>query len=276
MLRSTFRRLACTSSLLVPLAAGACVEAEGDAEAEQASLVVESTADATVVTRLVTVDAAAVAGRPVAEAFPALVDALTARLGADLTAPACAQVTSDQRSYVEVTFDRCTGPRGLAELTGTVRAEVNLVTTPCGPTACVAALDYRVATTGLTVNATALDGAWTVRAPLATSAGATYQWDGELTIAGPRRTVHATSSAQVTLADGCASYAATATLTGAARAITVAAVGVTRCLDACPTAGTVTVGATRGELSWTYRGDGTATVTGPRGREFDVTLACAR
>jgi hypothetical protein len=81
------------------------------------------------------------------------------------------------------------------------------------------------------------------------------------------------------VADGCTTTSLDAELTVSGLedvgTIATSARDVTRCADACPAGGTVQVAYGLGKiLSWTYTGSDTVTVTGPRGRIFEVTLSC--
>lgn len=269
--RSLSFAFACTT--LIACATDDGVEPATLDEAAQASTSVEATTEATYATSLIAVDASAYASARVADAPAALIAAVEERLADGLTAPACATIATDQRTYVEVTFTSCVGPRGLRGLSGALRAEITVEPTPCGPFECVGAITYQVSTSGLTLNGTTFAGTWSWRDPVAAEQPST--WSGDLTISGPRRTLQSTSSATVAIADGCATYDLTAEVTTGARTLTVTATDVQRCLDACPTAGTVELVGARGALSWSYGGDGTAEVTTAGGTTFDVTLACA-
>lgn len=268
------------STLSVSLAcslAFACASDDADVgttdEALQASTSVEATAEATYATTLIVADASAYASVSAADAPAQLIAAVQARLEAGLTLPACATIATDDRTYVEVTFADCAGPRGLHGVSGTIRAEVAIEPTACGPLSCVGALLYELSTTGLTLNGTTFSGTWSWRDPVA--AGVASTWSGELSIAGPRRTIESSSSASVLVTDGCVSYDLDAEVTTSLRSLSVTATGVERCLDACPTAGVVDVIGARGALHWEYGGDDTAAVTTAGGATVEVTLACA-
>lgn len=268
-------------SLFAPLAVlAACNGSDSDTtteleEAEQASTAVETTAEASYVTTLVVADPAALAAVQVDAAVAAIAAQVEARIAAGFTAPACATVTTDEQSFVEITFDGCTGAAGLRGLSGTVRAELSFESVACGSVQCVDAVVYSLETSGLTLNGTSFAGTWSLRDPLA--AGEPYNWSGSLSIDGPRQSIESSSTATIAVDGTCVTYDLDAEVATGLRTLSVTADSVTRCLDACPTAGTVAVsGSVRGSLAWTYGGNGTATVTGPAGATFDVTLSCAQ
>lgn len=272
-------RSASLSLFALPFVLAACA-ADGDTdtveleEAEQASTAVETTAEVSYVTTLVVADAAALASVQVEAAVAEIAAQIEANLADGLTVPACATVTTDELTFIEVVFDACTGPHGLAGLSGTVRAELEFDTVPCGRFECVDGVGYSLETSGLTLNGTTFAGAWELHDPLA--AGEPYTWAGSLEIDGTRQSIDAATMATIAVSEGCVTYSLDATVSATLRSVSVSADAVTRCLDACPTVGTVLVSGARGTLAWSYQGDGTATVTGSGGATFDVTLACAR
>jgi len=266
-------------ALIAPLATlAACPAADDDSsvgEAQQASTVVETTTETSYVTDLVIADPSSLAAVHTDAAGATIAASVQAKLAAGLTVPACASVTSDNKTFVEVTFTGCTGARGLHGLSGTVRASMTFESAPCGNFQCVSGVVYALETSGLTLNGTTFAGAWQLHDPLAP--GEPYTWNGSLSVDGTRQSVESMSSATIAVTDACVTYDLDATITSSARTLTVNAAGVSRCLDACPTAGTVTIaGSLRGSLTWSYHGDGKATVTTGAGAAFDVTLACAR
>lgn len=79
---------------------------------------------------------------------------------------------------------------------------------------------------------------------------------------------------------GCVDLTGGARLTGdalgEAAPISLSGEGVRRCRNQCPMRGDVELSYGRGELlAWTYTGQETATVTGPRGKRFELPLPCA-
>jgi hypothetical protein len=269
------RRHTLLSLSLLAAACGSSGDETSDvARAEQASTVVESGTEASFVTTFFVGAGASLAGQSTDEAWVQLTADIEARVSARMSVPACATITTDAATYVDIAFEDCTGPLGLWTLDGTLRAEVTLETEACGAGQCLTAIVYTVDAGDLTVNQTTFSGTWQVRDPLAL--GAEHTWNGELDIEGPQRSVHATSSASFSVTGVCVTTSLDAEVTGSrGGSITVSADEVTRCLDACPIAGTVTVtGAAGGTLTWTYDGTGSAHVVTGGGASFDVALHC--
>jgi len=117
-------------------------------------------------------------------------------------------------------------------------------------------------------------GQWTLDDPFA--AGQPSSWDGQSEIHGPNRTISTSSSATFTWDGSCLSYDLDAEVNRPLGTDTVTVRNVERCIGQCPASGDVSViyalGAT---LSWSYTGDGTATVVGVRGNSFDIALPCS-
>ncbi|MBK7070935.1 MAG: hypothetical protein IPH44_01430 [Myxococcales bacterium] len=263
----------------LPLAA-ACTDPAADdraGEAAAGAAVVDGAAEAAVIGGWYT-DTAGLAGAaaavPEAEARALLTGNTARAITAAVTAPACVAVDSDQATYVAATFTACTGPGGRGGLSGTVRGELGLATTPCGPAQCPTALTWTMTADLTWGDGGALAGAWTIDAPLATTAPRTLT--GALT-ATARDGASATSQATASwtrAADDCVALDAQATLTGAA-AGDLTVTGLAACPGACPTAGAVVLQGARGALAWSYGAGATVTVTAGD-RSFALPLACAR
>jgi hypothetical protein len=189
---------------------------------------------------------------------------LQAHFSAGFGVPSCVTIETDASSYLEVSFDACTGPGGQIVLDGALHAGITLES---------GTIVYDLATEGLTVNQTTISGAWQVRDPLAAGPST---WTGDLTISGPRGTLDSSSSASFEVVGACVTYSYEAEITGPrGRTLEVDADEVTRCLDSCPLSGSVTVtGAAGGTLSWTYDGTGSVTATGGAGASFELELRC--
>ena len=176
----------------------------------------------------------------------------------------CVTVEGDEGSATFV-FDGCVGRRGFVSITGTleveVRADGSIVT-------------YDFSSDELYLNRVEIAGAWQV---VVDEESGTRTWDGGMTMTGPHGHQVETSTSASWLVEGeCVTYSASSEITGPLGGVrTVEVDEVTRCAGQCPSGGAVEVEFPGGRtLSWTYNGDDTATVTGPRGREFDVLLPC--
>jgi hypothetical protein len=182
-----------------------------------------------------------------------------------LELPPCVTVDTDHATYADVTFAECL-LEGLLYVDGAIHAAISL---EAGPT-----VVYAMSTADLAIGGSTLSGSWTVRDPAA--AGAPSTWTGQTDITGPNgRAVAFASSAEWSFDGECASYSIEAQMERAVGTANLVVDGVTRCLDQCPAAGSVEITNALGAiLSWAYDGDATATVVGPRGRAFEVTLLC--
>jgi hypothetical protein len=193
------------------------------------------------------------------------IPAAEAAMAADFTVPACVTIVSDHATYLEATFNNCTGRRGLVVLNGTLRAQISVSG---------GAVVYDLSTTGLTIGQTSVTGSWQLRDPIA--AGPTTL-TAAVTISRRGRSLSLDASASWTVSGECVTYSYDADWGTAARSLSIEATDVTRCANACPASGTVTVSVARGTvLSWTYDGTAEVVVTGPRGGEHSITLACGR
>ena len=78
--------------------------------------------------------------------------ALEANIQADLEVPACVTIDTDNLTYLEATFNACTGAQGHVTLNGSLRAAMTFETQACGPAQCPVAVIYSITTDDLTVN----------------------------------------------------------------------------------------------------------------------------
>jgi len=263
-------------SAIVTTACGAVEEPQTeDVEAaEQASTSTETSTDVAYVSAYFAASPT-LGNVPLATAPEQAIAQVMATIEADLEQPECVTVDTDYLTYLEITFDECRGARGRLLIDGSIRGELDFEAVPCGPAQCPVALIYDIATSDLVVGGASVAGAWQVRDPLATGEAST--WEGQTEIVGPGgRTVSMSSSASW-LTDGeCTTMSLNAEIERAVGTTSVTTTGVTRCVDQCPQAGSVAISFALGStLSWSYDGDTTATVTGPRGQVFEVTLLCA-
>jgi hypothetical protein len=212
----------------------------------------------------------------VADAAAAALAEVEAEIRADLqaSAEACVTVDTDASTFIEVSFDGCTGAQGRVTLDGTIRGEISFETTECGPIDCPTAVVYEVSTSGITINETTISGAWQVHDSLAL--GVAMTWNGEMEISRGGASLSTSTSAEWTVEGDCVSYSLDSQIDLGARSLTIDAQDVTRCIGECPVSGSVNVtGAAGGSLSWTYDGGGEATVQVGADAEIEVTLACA-
>jgi hypothetical protein len=95
--------------------------------------------------------------------------------------PACVTVETDEESFVEVRFDAC--PAGLLrqrEIDGSLRADLDFETAPCGLDECPVAALYTLSTPRLRIGARLgvrfmeIAGSWALRAPVAPDEPSTW------------------------------------------------------------------------------------------------------
>jgi hypothetical protein len=279
--RRTSAHLALALALALGLALGACVEdpADGgdtlaagnvaaalDAGGELSRLVVplEASAD------LGLLDPTAARARKVQNA----IDAFRA-LVAD---PACVKVTTDNLTYLDVTFDRCRIAL-LLSLDGSLRASVAIEVAGVTPVGVVGSVTIPSLVLTGPLRSRRLSGELELHhriSPL----GAPVELDGELRVSPDGAGELSLSlGAAWTVTGDCVSLTAGAELSGAPLGelgpIALSGEGVRVCRNACPTAGSVELSYGRGALlAWTYTGASTVSVIGPRGKRVEVPLAC--
>jgi hypothetical protein len=220
--------------------------------------------------------AASVSLRDIAatDASAQVVAQMQTRVKADLADVACVTVVTDDLTFVNLTFDHCIGAHGKLNLTGTVDAQVGFETKACGAAECPVAVVYSVNTTDLHIGDASILGNWQVRDPLAPDQP--YTWAGLLDVVTPERGVIFTSSASFTQTDDCVDLSIDSTVGGSGqRSLTSSASGVHRCMNACPTAGSVSVTTQDAEvMTWTYDGDVNAVVGSDVADDFPLGLTC--
>lgn len=234
-------------------------------EARSAAVVVDNAAEPAYIGSLFTGSASgsADAGDVIA--------AVQANLGLLFSLPSCTVITNvaihtDGPSSLDATFDHCTAPDGRVVLDGALHAELEVTTDPL-------TISYALESDGLTVGARTITGAWEVHHVF--GAGPST-WSGELTVTGPDGTLTSSTDASFEVDGLCVTYGLDAQVeTSNGRTLSVHADQVTRCLDACPTSGSVQVdGSAEGSLSWSYDGSGQVTATGSAAGSFQLDLRC--
>lgn len=285
------RRLA-TLALVVPvLAAAGCVpedDAPGDVAVAETSAAVASSLDLVGVSGSFEV-AETVGLLPVRLArVQVLQDAVRAMVGSVREAE-CLTVDTDQESFVEVTFDACpAGLLRLREIDGSLRADLDFETVPCGLDECPVAARFALSTPRLRIGArfgvrfVEIAGSWALRDPVAAAEPTT--WDADITMANHLGgSLAMRSRAAWVTSDQCTTMSLDAELAVAGHddddvvgTIVTAAREVTRCANECPQSGTVQVAYGLGDiLAWTYTGEDMVAVRGPRGHSREVVLPCA-
>ena len=285
---SLARRLPIPALVVLLLAAAGCVpedEGAGDVAAAETSAAVAASMDLVGVSGSFEVSEA-LGLLPVRLArAQALEDAVQAMVGSVRDA-ACLTVDTDQESFVEVTFDACpAGLLRLREIDGSLRAELDFETAPCGLDECPVAARFTLSTPRLRMGArfgerfVEMAGSWSLRDAVAAAEPTT--WDAGLMISNHLGGSLAMSSrAAWVTSDQCTTVDLDAELTVAGGdevgTIVTAAREVTRCAGACPSSGTVQVAYGLGDiLAWTYTGEDTVIARGPRGQRVEMVLPCA-
>jgi len=211
---------------------------------------------------------------PATEASTQVIDAVKARVSADLIDSSCVTVDTNNATYVVMTFADCSGAHGLLALSGSVRAEVGFETADCGQVRCPVAVIYDMTTLDLQLGSARIVGNWQIRDPLALDQP--YTWAGLLDVITPQRGVTFTTAASFTRTDDCVDVTLDTTLGGSGqRSLTASVDGLNRCMGACPTAGSVAVTSEDGAtMSWTYDGTNAALVS-TETSEFSLGLTCS-
>ena len=172
---------------------------------------------------------------------------------------------------VTYTFDGCTGPYGLVNVTGVVVAKYDVVS----PTQ----IKLDLSSKGLKVNKTTID--WTAKADI-TSVGSarTMVWDGTLGgTTGRGRTFARVDRKTITWEAGgqCITVNGSSEGDVTGRKVRTDVTTMSLCKGACPGPGgsvKVTSAESGKSISIDYDGDETATYTGPNGGKAEVRLAC--
>jgi hypothetical protein len=233
-------------------------------EARSAAVVVDNAAEPAYIGSLFTGSASgsADAGDVIAR--------IQANLALLFTLPSCTVVSNvvidtSGPSALDAAFDHCT-VNGQVALDGALHAELEVTDDPF-------TISYRFESDGLTVGERTLAGSWQVHHVFGEGPST---WSGDLTVTGPQGTTTATTDASFQVDGLCVTYSLDAQVESSdGRDLEVHADQVTRCLDACPTAGSVHVdGSAEGSLSWSYDGSGSVTATGSAAGSFDLDLAC--
>lgn len=252
------------------LAGTGCLHRGDGADTDSAEAAVESaeTAESEGNVMMAALDGADMA----AGLAPATSDQIAQRVAANLVARwsprACATVTQSG-STVSVTLTDCTGPRGLAHVSGhlTLVASVSAtgVISVHGTSD-----DLEVNGASLDLDANAVYSATGTSHSIAVSTtssgvgprGLEVQHDGDYTITWDTATQCRSIAGDWSTEIGAATRSTTANLS--------------RCADGCPTGSVVRHTRTGQTITVTFDGQGTAAWSSTSGRSGSVTLACAR
>jgi hypothetical protein len=213
------------------------------------------------------------------------IEAIELALGRDTSRPGCLTVDTDLLTFIEATFDNCgAGALDLARLDGSIRADIGFQTTACAAGLCPEVLELELAFSDLRVSGPGgaqfveIDGTASTSDPI--GEGDTTL-SGDLDFESPRGlasfdldTRFRTDAADCVTATTTA-HALVEGSGGLSADIAYDARGVVRCPGECPSAGEVEMSFGAGSLlAWSYTGEATVSVIGPRGKEADVALAC--
>jgi hypothetical protein len=194
------------------------------------------------------------------------------------TNPLCVRVATDNATFLDVTFDRCR-IGVLFTLDGSLHAGVAIESAGGVPSR----LAVSVAIPSLVLSGPALSrrlsGEFELRQAIPPQ-GAPVELEGDLRFATETGgEVALALGAEWTVVNNCVTFTGGAQLSGGLLGplgpIALSGEGVRGCRNQCPTAGSVELSYGRGKLlTWTYTGESTVTVSGPRGRRVEVPLAC--
>jgi hypothetical protein len=192
--------------------------------------------------------------------------------------PLCVRVTTDNTTFLDVTFDRCRIGL-LFTLDGSLHAGVAIESAGGLPSRL--AVSVAIPSLVLTgpVHSRRLSGAFELRHAILPQ-GAPVELEGDLRFATETGgEVALALGAEWTVANNCVTFTGGAQLSGdllgPVGPIALSGEDVRGCRNQCPTAGSVELSYGHGKLlTWTYTGESTVTVSGPRGRRVEVPLAC--
>ena len=279
-------------AMALALSGAGCDEPEVNDEevvevAEETSSAVASSLDLTTISDSFAAPAL-LAIIPVDLARPRMIADARAALLASVGESPCVQVESadtETSAYVEVVYDNCPGGLlWLLELDGSLRADLEFDTAPCGTSTCPTAVRFTLSTDYFRVGSrfghrfAELEGSWSLYDPLAL--GERTEWDSEIRVGNHLgSSLRLFSRASWAVENGCVNLDFDGELEIDQRAdlqvISASAQGVVQCRNECPSAGSVRMAYGPGRiLAWDYTGEATAEVTGPRGRGFEVALPC--
>jgi hypothetical protein len=196
----------------------------------------------------------------------------------------CVTIDTDNRTYLELHFDYCgVGPFNIVRLDGSIRAELSFESSPFALLFELSTVRFAISTGQQGIE---IAGSMLIRDPL--DDALPLQWTGGIALTSfDGASLSMSTASEWTVAGDCVTFSAETQLTINAMpertevpqlgTIVAASQGVTRCARECPSQGTVSIAYGAGKvLQWSYTGDGTAIVTGPGGRQFEVVLPCAR
>jgi hypothetical protein len=200
---------------------------------------------------------------------------LQANLALLFSLPSCTVISNVELSgangegggSLDVAFDSCTDSEGNLLLDGALHAAVTVTQEPLD-------IVYALETEGLTVGDRTIAGSWEVHHVFGDTPATT--WSGDLTVTGPDGALTSSTDANFVVDGLCVTYSLDAQVeTSDGKSLDVHADQVTRCLNACPNGGNVTVaGGAEGDLSWTYDGSGQVNVSGSGQGNFVIDLSC--
>jgi hypothetical protein len=192
--------------------------------------------------------------------------------------PLCVEVSTDNATFLDVTFDRCRIALVL-ELEGSLRASVAIDATAGIPTGLVVSVTIPSLVLTGPLRSRRLSGELELRQAIPPLVSP-VELDGELRFA-PDGGAEVTASlgAEWTVTGDCVSFTGGAQLSGEPLGelgpIALSGEKVQGCREACPTSGSVELSYGPGKLlAWTYTGASAVSVIGPRGKRVEVPLAC--
>jgi hypothetical protein len=194
------------------------------------------------------------------------------QIGVRTFLPAGCATAQTAGNVVTYDFDRCTGPLGLIELSGTLTATFR-------PGRREGSISVTMATEAMTIDGVPIQHQAEVVVTFAET-GKRIEWTGSFTGRSPRGHAVEHTSALVVDVDEearCATTSGTASGRVDGRGVDVVYTDFMRCapIGSCPS-GTIAATGARGGLTLTVELDGSdvAVVTTPEGREVEIDLVC--
>lgn len=193
--------------------------------------------------------------------------------------PECITSDTDFATFVELTFDECNTPLNLVAFDGSLRADLALELDGLGEPLVIrfGLSTDRLEITTLRRNVVYTDTDFETR--FAVDGASPVEFLGDVTVTELGQTLDISAEASWSVDGNCVTLDGGAQVGGSATGelgtISASVQNLNRCADACPETGDVAVSYGEGTfLRWSYDGSDVVSVSGPRGKQLDVPLAC--
>lgn len=264
----SLRRLALSSLLLAPLLSATACGGSATFSSADAEIAADSTDTADVVSGLTSVSTDGVDVQAAGLTSAGAATAAAVGAGAKFILPACLS-KNVAGNIVTYTLNSCSGPYGLALVTGTLTATYTVSVSGSTPT-----LTVDLVGTGLKVNGMTVDVASTAKiSGPASSRSASVSSTSKATTARGNSITHA-GMYDATWDGMCMTLSGSFATQADSKSYATVISGYKKCLNACPTQGTVTFTNLSNTLTITYSGGRQAKLVVNGGAQQTVNLLC--